>query len=132
MAVREMACTVPLSAAINYLNIAKTPIYPYKGLTDLHQGFGRIRQYPLEIWLAFPGLAQSFEIVEWLFVGCALVFFLIFGLTEEARRHYISECTAVAKFLHVMPSTKDPQELHWSGPLTLCFRDHSNRIYVVR
>lgn len=107
-----MSCTVPLCAVLNYLNVAKIPMYPYKGLADLHLGFGRSRPYPLGVWFLLPGLAWGFEMAEWLFIGCALVFFLIFGLTEEARRHCISAYTGVARFLHIIASAKDSEAPH--------------------
>lgn len=111
MAVLEISCTIPLSLMNIFWNYIKNPyIYPYKGLADLHLNFGRVRQYPLEIWVAeFSGVVASFEIQQWLFIGCSIVYFLIFGLTDEARRHYVSALTTIGRWLHIVPRTSDAE-----------------------
>jgi len=39
----------------------------------------------------------TFEINEWIVIACGILFFMIFGLAEEARKHYRSAYTSVAK-----------------------------------
>lgn len=96
MAVIEIVCTVPLTIFVLVVNFTLTPLYPENGLADLHSGFGRVRQYPTAIWLEF-GMAETFEINQWIVIACGLLFFMIFGLAEEARKHYRSAYTSVAK-----------------------------------
>ena len=109
MAVIEICCTIPICSLLLYHDYATSPLYPYKGLADLHLGFSRVRQYPLEIWIQWSGLGSSFIIQNWLFILCALVYFLIFGLTEEARRHYVSGFTVVARILHITPNATNSE-----------------------
>ena len=78
MAVVEICCTVPLATYANVKNF-KTVLYPWNGFADLHLGFNRVRQYPLELWDNVPDAREPFMFNQWSFIGCALVFFLIFG-----------------------------------------------------
>lgn len=98
MAGLEILCTVPLALYNVISTITAAPIYPWKGLADLHLNFGRVRQYPVEVWTTqFAAFKSGQEATEWMVIGCALVFFLIFGMAEEARKHYRLAYTSVAK-----------------------------------
>ncbi|CAL1697603.1 unnamed protein product [Somion occarium] len=97
MAVVEICCTIPAALYANISNI-KGGLYKWRGFADLHFGFERVRQYPFDLWsVAFPGLRTTFLFNQWSFITCALVFFLIFGMAEEARKHYRAAYTTVAK-----------------------------------
>ncbi|KAK7691868.1 hypothetical protein QCA50_005272 [Cerrena zonata] len=83
MACVEISCTLPL---VTYLVVgARTEYYPWKGFADLHYKFSRIDQYPYALWAAFPGAAQ---VTQWFQIGCGLVYFLLLGLTRDARSRY--------------------------------------------
>lgn len=106
MAALEISCTVPLCTTIICLTLT-SPIYPYRGLEDLHVNFSRIRQYPFEIWIKWPDVVSGILTQEWVLIGCALVYFLIFGLTEEARNHYTNTFFAVSRFLRILPRSDE-------------------------
>lgn len=99
-------CTLPLSIWI----VASNPVnYQYIGLTDLHSGFGRVRQYPLEIWINMtfsvgPSSRSVFALNAWTFIFPALLFFALFGFAEEAKKHYRKAFLSVAKTLGVSSS----------------------------
>ncbi|KAK7680857.1 hypothetical protein QCA50_016167 [Cerrena zonata] len=96
MAVVEICCTVPLAIYGNVVNF-RDAYYQYRGFADLHLGFDRVRQYPLALWDNGSGFRSAVMFNQWAFIGCALVFFLIFGVAEEARKHYRAAYTSVAK-----------------------------------
>lgn len=96
-----MALTTPLALYTLVSNYYFGPIYPWKGLADLHLGFGRVRQYPTAIWVTFPSVQTNMEMDRWLAIGCALVYFMLFGMTDTARRHYVLWYNAVASRLHL-------------------------------
>lgn len=104
LSVVEITLTIPLATYILVRNITQVPIYTWKGLVDLHYHFGRIDQYPIDIWTQSPAKRQT-EIDEWLIIACAIVFFLLFGLTEEARIRYLSGFNAVAGCIGIPPNT---------------------------
>ncbi|KAI0078437.1 STE3-domain-containing protein [Panus rudis PR-1116 ss-1] len=98
MAVIEMLSTVPLGIYTIVGNV-QIGIYQWKGFADLHSGFDRVRQFPLAFWQETwdDASKRSLEFNQWAFVVCALVFFLIFGMAEEAKKHYRAAYTSVAK-----------------------------------
>jgi len=102
MACIEILCTVPLGIYV----LTATPItYKYVGLADLHLGFSRVRQFPLEEWEAIPGSRRIFSLNSWLYIAMSLLFFVLFGFAEEARRHYHSAYVSVAKTLGISTAT---------------------------
>lgn len=108
MAVIEMLSTIPLGIYTVVGNV-QIGVYPWKGFADLHLGFSRVSQYPLELWQTTwdDASKRSLEFNQWAFVVCALVFFLIFGMAEEARKHYRAAYTTVAKRVGISTGTID-------------------------
>ncbi|OJT14439.1 Pheromone B alpha 3 receptor [Trametes pubescens] len=96
LAAIEVLCTVPL-ATYNLVVDATQPIYPYRGLADLHFGFSRVNQKSAVSWRASPAVVSAMDFKRWNVIACALVFFCFFGLAEEARKHYRLALTSVAK-----------------------------------
>ncbi|KAI1790869.1 STE3-domain-containing protein [Ganoderma leucocontextum] len=76
LAAIEVMFTIPLTVYNIVSNFEQDP-YPWRGFADLHSGFGRVDQ--------------------WVPIACAIVFFLFFGLAEEARKHYKLALSSVAK-----------------------------------
>lgn len=104
MAILECCATVPMAVVNIYLTYNhKDNIYRYKGFGDLHLRFDRVDQYPLAIWLQFPSLVGDFVHRDATWTGCALAYFLIFGFTQDARKHYATAITFVLRALHLKP-----------------------------
>ncbi|THH02030.1 hypothetical protein EW026_g757 [Hermanssonia centrifuga] len=98
LATIELLATIPLSVYLLVFSLQQ-PIYQWRGLADIHLGFSRVLQFPAIQWLESPGAILSLTLQQWLTVSCGIVFFLFFGLAEEARTHYRLAFTSVAKKL---------------------------------
>lgn len=94
----ELLATIPLSVWL-LVRDTQQDIYVWKGLGDMHSGYSRIEQYPTIEWMLDPTARQSLTLQPWLTISCACVFFVFFGLAEEARTHYRLAFTSVAKRL---------------------------------
>jgi pheromone a factor receptor len=93
--------TVPLATWVVIQN-AGGVISPWISWENVHFGFSRVDQIPASFWRANPVL-RGVEMVRWLPVACALIFFIYFGFADEARKHYRLAVSSVAK--HVGVST---------------------------
>ena len=98
LAAIELLATIPLSIWL-LVRDTQQPIYVWRGLGDMHSGYSRIEQYPTIEWMLIPGAQESLTLQPWLTISCAFVFFVFFGLAEEARTHYRLAFTSVAKRL---------------------------------
>ncbi|KAI0830071.1 STE3-domain-containing protein [Trametes gibbosa] len=96
LAAVEVLFTIPL-ATYNLVSNAQAPIYPYQGLADLHYWFSRVNQKSAVSWRSDPALVSGMNFKRWTVIGCAIMFFLFFGLAEEARKHYRLALSSVAK-----------------------------------
>lgn len=94
----ELLCTVPFSIYFIVTN-AKTEIYQWAGLEDLHWGFSAVGYFPAEVWAVNEAQTRRVTLQIWLTIVCGLVFFAFFGLAEEARTHYRIALSTVAKRL---------------------------------
>ncbi|KAI0656216.1 STE3-domain-containing protein [Cubamyces menziesii] len=97
LAAIEVLFTIPLAIYNIVQNLTAIPIYPFKGYADLHYWFSRVDQKSAVSWRADPGLVAGMNFKRWTVIGCALLFFLFFGLAEEARKHYRLALSSVAK-----------------------------------
>ncbi|KAJ4468525.1 pheromone receptor [Lentinula aciculospora] len=88
LAMTEMLCTVPLSAITIWLTATSAPMGPWISLGNTHFDFSRVDQYPAVIYNANPRFAASIQFNRWASVACSLIFFILFGFAEEARRNY--------------------------------------------
>ncbi|PCH39328.1 STE3-domain-containing protein [Wolfiporia cocos MD-104 SS10] len=90
----EVCFTVPLGIYSMVQN-ATGYIYPWTGLANLHYQFSAVDQIPAFLWRADPQVAQGLAFTRWSFIGTALLFFALFGLAAEARKHYRDAYVAV-------------------------------------
>jgi pheromone a factor receptor len=95
----EISCTIPLNIYLIVLARTTVPSYHYIGMEDLHLEFSRIGQIPAVLWSLEPDAIQCLTMQQWLAIACGLVFFGLFGLSEEACAHYRSAFNSVAKKL---------------------------------
>lgn len=110
-AVFELCATIPVSCVYIYITYKnKDNMYPYKGLGDLHLDYNVIHQYPLATWTRFPSLVREFARSDATWAGCALAYFLIFGLTQEARNHYANATLSVLRTLHLKKHTSGTRQ----------------------
>ena len=96
LAAIEVAFTIPLTIYNTVTNFEQDP-YPWRGFADLHSNFGRIRQVAAISWTMDAQVVSIMRFRQWVPIACAIVFFLFFGLAEEARKHYKLALSSVAK-----------------------------------
>ncbi|KII83820.1 hypothetical protein PLICRDRAFT_168730 [Plicaturopsis crispa FD-325 SS-3] len=106
LATTDLLFTVPLSAYSIYLNVAKSPIYPWISFADTHGNYSHVDQFPAVLWRSSHETVVSLELSRWLMVVCAFVFFFFFGFADEARRNYKAAYWAIAKRLGMSPPSK--------------------------
>jgi pheromone a factor receptor len=81
----DLLFTIPFSI---WSIITWFPVQPWPGWTTLHADFSRIDKYSATIWRNdIKGLAAN-ETSRWIGVAYGFLFFIFFGFTDEARRHY--------------------------------------------
>ncbi|KAI8992846.1 STE3-domain-containing protein [Trametes punicea] len=97
LAAIEVIFTIPLTVYNMVMDLTTLPIYKFVGLADLHFWFSRVDQKSAVSWRSDPGTVERMRLRQWLVIGCALLFFLFFGLAEEARKHYRLALSSVAK-----------------------------------
>lgn len=88
LATTELLCTIPISSYGIYLNATVEPVQPWISWSNIHYDFSRVELIPSLVWRMDSRLVVALELGQWLNPICALLFFLFFGLAEEARRHY--------------------------------------------
>lgn len=115
LAVVNMLFLLPLGIYTMIVNTTESPIYIWRGLSDLHYDFSAVDQYPAIIWRANPLAQASVMFSEWSFIGCALLFFVFFGFGDEALRHYRQVYEMITKRLGIRPDVwqRLPDSLKW-------------------
>ena len=83
----EMLGTVPW-ATYYVVKVAKMGVEPWKGWAYTHKNYSAVYQVPASIWKNIPGYVIALELFRWSLVLCAFLFFALFGVADEARRHY--------------------------------------------
>lgn len=92
-----MACTVPLTAYSIYINNDGVTLEPWVSWSNVHYNFSFVEQIPALVWRSNHAFLISVELGRWIYPCCAIIFFLLFGFAEEARRHYRMAFSAIAK-----------------------------------
>jgi hypothetical protein len=83
----EILGTIPLGTLYIVKN-AKLGVHPWRGFAHTHEHYSRVYQIPASIWKNIPNSVFGLEMYRWSLVLCAFIFFALFGLADEARRHY--------------------------------------------
>ncbi|KZP13965.1 STE3-like pheromone receptor [Athelia psychrophila] len=97
LASTEIICTVPISAYSMYISNVGLGLSPYISWSNVHFGFSYVGQIPAVEWRSNRPTLISIELSRWIFPACALLFFALFGLGADARRHYISAFWMISK-----------------------------------
>jgi hypothetical protein len=83
----EILGTIPLGT-LNIVRNAKLGVEPWRGWAYTHEHYSVVYQVPASVWKNEPDSVFSLEMYRWSLVLCAFLFFALFGVGEEARRHY--------------------------------------------
>ena len=116
LALTELCCTIPLILFVFITNFRDGAYYPWKGFADLHSGFSRVRQWPYGYWVTMGAFQQT----QWYQIGCGLLFFLLLGLTQDARSRY-KRWTGMSRFFPD-ERARDPSTVREKRLPIFCFR----------
>lgn len=84
----EVMIGLPLTIASCVMNATLNPVHPWVSWEETHFGFSRVDQIDADTWKASNLATTMLESSRWMTVMCGLIFFLFFGLAEEATRNY--------------------------------------------
>lgn len=90
LACTEMICATPLAILLITMNATAAPVAPWISWENTHYDFGRVGQIPAVIWRMNSRVATAYALTKWSCVVCAFIFFIFFGFSAEARKHYSS------------------------------------------
>ncbi|TFK50593.1 STE3-domain-containing protein [Heliocybe sulcata] len=100
---------LPICGYMLYLSLAQPgELVPYSWAT-IHADFPRVQEVPASVWRYNSNIRMSVEIYRWAVPCCSWVFFLFFGLSEEARKHYKSSYRRVVEASCRRNAAKKPQ-----------------------
>jgi pheromone a factor receptor len=81
----DLLCGIPIT--VFYL-IAYVLELIIPGLKQEQYQISLMYQLPAAVWRAHMLIELNFELIRWIFLWDAFVFFAIFGFTEESRNNY--------------------------------------------
>lgn len=97
LATIDFTFTIPLATWGIVSSATLVPVYPWVSWDDTHWGYSRIFQLPAELLL--PAQLVKREMIRWVIVLCAFLFFAFFGFADEARKNYRLFASTVTKRL---------------------------------
>nr|VWO99368.1 Pheromone receptor CPRa1p [Ganoderma boninense] len=92
----DMVFNVPLTVLNMWINNDGVRMDQWVSWSNTHYQFSHVQQIPAFIWRSNLPFHVSAELGRWIFPCCGLIFFMLFGFAEEARRHYSTWFWAVA------------------------------------
>ena len=116
----EILGTVPW-ATYYVVKDASLGVQPWKGWAYTHEDYSAVYQIPASIWKNIPADVIALELFRWSLVLCAFLFFALFGVADEARRHYrcvyvsiVSRIGLSTSSLHISSHTCVVKSIYWS------------------
>ena len=100
LAAANILFTIPLAIYMIATNLSEG-LYPYRGFADLHSNFGRVESMAAIAWRQNATAVSLINFRIWTPIACALLFFVIFGFTADARAQYRRVLALVVKPLGV-------------------------------
>lgn len=97
----DVLFTLPISILGITVDAVQQPIDFWPGWTLAHADWSEIVQVPSDLWQSVFWVNFTIRWDEWINTAFALVFFLLFGFTHEARAGYRRALWAVAGLLGV-------------------------------
>lgn len=106
LGVMDVLVTIPLSSYYIYIAAFVDPISSYDW-DSTHYGFNRVDTFPVVLWREIPG-AAGLELCRWIYVIGAALFFILFGLGEDARNEYRKILIILCCSCGIMKSNENP------------------------
>lgn len=98
----ELVCTTPI-ALFGMAMAIQGGVQPYRGWANVHWYYSRVGQYPAILWRSNKQAVIFLALPRYLYIVCAVMFFLFFGFSDEARRYYKEVIGLVMKVLRISP-----------------------------
>nr|ACX37087.1 pheromone receptor [Lentinus squarrosulus] len=99
----EMATVTPLTAFSIYINTAGLHIQPWVSWANTHYNFSFVELFPTFVWQAKLASHVAIEMGRWVYPCSSIMFFMLFGFADEARRFYSATFWRVAKIVGITP-----------------------------
>ncbi|KAM5538793.1 hypothetical protein V8D89_007515 [Ganoderma adspersum] len=99
----EMALVTPLSAFSIYINTAGLHIQPWVSWANTHYNFSFVELFPTVVWQAKLASHVAIEMGRWVYPCSGILFFLLFGFADEARKFYGAIFWRVARVFGISP-----------------------------
>ncbi|KAI8968749.1 STE3-domain-containing protein [Trametes punicea] len=99
----EMALVTPLGAFSIYINTAGLHIARWVSWANTHYDFSFVELFPTAVWQAKLASHVAIEMGRWIYPCSALLFFMLFGFAEEARRCYVGAFWRAATVFGISP-----------------------------
>lgn len=99
----EMALVTPLTAFSIYINTAGLHIQPWVSWANTHYNFSFVELFPAFVWQAKLVSHVAIEMGRWVYPCSSIMFFMLFGFADEARRFYSAAFWRVAKVFGITP-----------------------------
>ena len=107
----DMVFNVPLTVLNMWINNDGVRMDQWVSWSNAHYQFSHVQQVPAFIWRSDLPFHVSAELGRWIFPCCGLIFFMLFGFAEEARRHYRTWFWAVAhRFGYLKPEPRTAKQ----------------------
>ena len=110
------------------------PVHPWLSWTAIHANFSRVDTYPAAQWRGDRSTRMSLEGGRWISVVYALIFFILFGFADEARKHYRFVLQSIAKKVGYQTRPSGSFEyvvcLHYSNRCLIPLSFYSHRSQV--
>ena len=99
----EMSLTVPLASFSIYINTAGLQIQPWISWENTHFNFSFVELFPTIAWQSKLASHVAIEMGRWVYPCSAILFFMLFGFADEARRCYSRVFWCVMKTFGFLP-----------------------------
>ncbi len=100
-----MALVTPLSAFSVYINTAGLQVQPWVSWANTHYNFSYVELFPAVFWQSKIESHVAIEMGRWVYPCSCIMFFMLFGFAEEARKFYASAFWRVAKVFGFSPKS---------------------------
>ncbi|KAM5538300.1 hypothetical protein V8D89_008031 [Ganoderma adspersum] len=124
-----LCCTVmllvtPLSAFSIYINTAGQHIQPWVSWANTHYNFSFVELFPTFVWQGKLASHIAIEMGRWVYPCSGIIFFMLFGFADEAKKFYIATFWRIARLFGKTPKPQSHKSLGFKG--TFRMPDSSN------
>ncbi|TDL16855.1 fungal pheromone STE3G-protein-coupled receptor [Rickenella mellea] len=108
LSVCELTFAFPFALLVMILNLITVPMVSHFDWVDVHSHYSRIYLFPASSWRSDVLVEANLEMCRWILVLCAIVFYGVFGFSEEAINAYRRAFWRVAGLVGMKPKVPSP------------------------